>query len=43
MENIFTSSFWSQVIDTAIKWVIEELPGILIITVIIFVAFFKGG
>lgn len=39
MENIFTSSFWSQVIDTAIKWVIEELPGILIITVIIFVAF----
>jgi len=39
MENIFTSSFWSQVIDTAIKWVIEELPGILIITVIVFVSF----
>jgi small conductance mechanosensitive channel len=39
MENIFKVTFWQEFIDTAVKWIVSELPGILILTVIIFVAF----
>ena len=39
MENIFKVAFWQELIDSAVKWVVNELPGILILTVIIFIAF----
>lgn len=39
MENIFKVEFWNQLVHTAINWIISELPGILILTVIVFIAF----
>ncbi len=39
MENIFKVTFWEQFIDTAVSWIVSELPGILILTAIIFIAF----
>jgi len=39
MENIFKVALWQELIDSAVKWVVNELPGILILTVIIFIAF----
>jgi len=39
MENIFKVTFWQEFVDSAVTWIVSELPGILILTVIIFIAF----
>ncbi|MBN2780939.1 MAG: mechanosensitive ion channel family protein [Candidatus Marinimicrobia bacterium] len=39
MENILKVTFWEQLIETAVNWVVTELPGILILTLIMFLAF----
>lgn len=39
MENIFKVEFWNQLVHGAVNWVVTELPGILILTVIVFIAF----
>jgi moderate conductance mechanosensitive channel len=37
MENLFSQNFWTKLIDVAQGWIISELPGILVLTLVIFV------
>ena len=39
MENIFKATFWEELIHSSIDWIISELPGIIILTIIVFIAF----
>lgn len=39
METFFTDAFWSEFITNAQNWLINQLPGLLIITVIVFLSF----
>ena len=37
MEEIFTSAFWSELAQKAMNWAINELPGIFILTIALFI------
>jgi moderate conductance mechanosensitive channel len=39
MENLFTNEFWETVIANLQEWVINELPGVVIIILVIFAMF----
>lgn len=39
METFFTDAFWAEFITNAQNWLINQLPGLLIITVIVFLSF----
>ncbi len=38
MENLFTADFWTSLSQKAMDWVVTELPGLLIIIILFFVA-----
>jgi small conductance mechanosensitive channel len=37
MEDIFTTSFWSEILQKAVTWGINELPGIIILIAALFI------
>ncbi len=39
MEDIFTQSFWRQLLEKGQEWVINELPSLLIVFVLLFISF----
>ncbi|MFA6618753.1 MAG: mechanosensitive ion channel family protein [Candidatus Neomarinimicrobiota bacterium] len=39
MENLFKATFWQELITSSINWIVSELPGIIILTIIVFIAF----
>ncbi len=39
MENIFKVAFWEELIGSSTNWIVSELPGIIILTIIVFIAF----
>jgi len=38
MEQVFTTEFWQRLLDSGVKWVTTELPGLLILIVVMFIA-----
>ncbi|MDZ7738994.1 MAG: mechanosensitive ion channel family protein [Bacteroidales bacterium] len=39
MEKLFDATFWTELLEKAQTWLIEELPGLVIIIILFFVAF----
>jgi hypothetical protein len=43
MENLFSERFGPEAIDIVIRWVVTELPGLIIILILFAVAFKIAG
>ena len=39
MEQILESTFWTELFNNGLNWIINELPGLLIALVLFFLAF----
>lgn len=39
MEKLFDASFWTDLFESGKAWIIEDLPGLLIILIVFFIAF----
>jgi moderate conductance mechanosensitive channel len=39
MQEIFTATFWETLIEKLINWMVGDLPGLLVVAVVIFAAF----
>ncbi|MDA3868264.1 MAG: mechanosensitive ion channel family protein [Salinivirgaceae bacterium] len=39
MEELFTTDFWTRIYENAIEWAVNDLPGMLILFVVTFLAF----